>query len=139
MSRGVGFGGSSAGRRGGKAGRTLAIDVVCEAESAQSWGSSGSDGVGVASVDWFFDIVSARLSMQPLGTGVETVGFSIVWDVLDGLLVDALLESVGGFPVDLFVVLLLTAFSSSSDEISTTTRADITGCWPLVELAILNL
>ena len=69
---------------------------------------------------------------------VEAVSLSAVGDVRDGLLADVLVEPLSWVTADLVLVLLLVALSSSSDEISTTIWADITGCRPLPGLAILS-
>ena len=79
-------------------------------------------------MDWFLDCMLAEFLEELAVVGAETVGLSSVWDVLDGLLGNVLVGSVGWFPVGLAFVLLLAALSSSSDEMSTTSWADIIGC-----------
>lgn len=69
----------------------------------------------------------ARLSEQPAVSGGESVGLSAIRGVVDGLLANVLVESVGCSPVDLVFVLLSAALSSSSDEISTTIWTGIMG------------
>ena len=66
-------------------------------------------------------------SEQAVVTAVEAVGLSAVGNVLDGLLADVLVEPLSWVPADLVLVLLLAALSSSSDEMSTTIWADMTG------------
>lgn len=66
-------------------------------------------------------------------TGAEGVDLSAVGEVLDGVLTAVLVGSEDCFPVDLALVLLSGA-SSSSDEMSTTIWADIMGCRPLAKL-----
>ena len=66
-----------------------------------------------------------RLSEQPTVALAGIAGLCAVGEVLDGLLTAVLVASVGCFPVNLVLVLLLEALSSSSEEISTTIWADI--------------
>lgn len=63
---------------------------------------------------------------------------SAVKGVLDGLLADVLVGSVGSFLVEVVFALLFVALSSSSDEMSTTIWADIIGYRLLADLASLN-
>ena len=51
----------------------------------------------------------------------------VVGKVRDGLLMAGRVDTIGCFPFDMVLVLLLVALSSSSDEMSTTFLADITG------------
>ena len=60
----------------------------------------------------------------------------VVGMVRDGLLIAARWNTMGCFPFDLVLVLLLVALSSSSDEMSTTFFADISGSFSkIVNLA----
>ena len=70
--------------------------------------------------------------------GEETVGLSAAGEVLEELLGDALVGSLGILPFELITVLPLTALSSSSDEISTTIRVDIISCRLLARLVRLS-
>lgn len=81
----------------------------------------------MASVGWYLGCMLTRLSEQLAVALAETVGFSAAGEATDGLLVAILVGIVGLFPVDLGLVLLLAALSSSSEEMSTTIGADIIG------------
>lgn len=105
----------------------LVIVVVCGADSTWSLGTFCSIWVGIATVDCVFGCKFVRLSEQQAVSRGESVGLSAVRGVLDGLLANVLVESVGCSPVDLVFVLLLAALSSSSDEISTTIWTGIMG------------
>ncbi len=128
MSRGVGFGGSCSGVDVGVGGK-MVVDAaaICGAVKARSLVASCSVWGGVAFVDWHLGCMFTRLSEQPTVALARIVGLCAVGEVLDGLLTAVLVESVGCFPVDLVLVLLLEALSSSSEEISTTIWADMMG------------
>ena len=66
-----------------------------------------------------------RLSEQPAVTLAGTVGLSTAGEATDGLAIVILVGVIGLFPVDLDLVLLLAALSSSSEEMSTTIWAGI--------------
>ena len=57
----------------------------------------------------------------------------IVGEVRDGLFVAVWVNTMGCFPFDLLLVLLLQALSSSSDEMSTTFLADMIGSFCKIE------
>ena len=78
-------------------------------------------------MDWCLDCVLIGFSEHPAITPAGIVGLSSFGEVLDGLLTAVLVDSVSLLPVALFLVLLLVALSSSSEEISTTNWADIMG------------
>lgn len=90
-------------------------------------------------MDWPLGCMFLMSSVRLVVTGGETLGLSAVRDIFGELLANVVVESVGCVPVDLVFVLLLTASSSSSDDISTTVWADITRCKALAGLAISNL
>ena len=81
----------------------------------------------MASVDWRLGCMLTRLSEQPAVILTGTVGLSAASEATDGLLIAIVVGIVGLFPVDLDLVLLLAALSSSSEEMSTTIWADIIG------------
>lgn len=92
------------------------------------------------SADWLLGSVFVGPSGRLAITGGEIAGLSTIGEVLNGLLTAVLGEPVDCFPIDLVLLLLLAAWSSSSDEISTTIWADITGGYrPLARLRILSL
>ena len=133
MSRGVGLGGSSLVVVDDVEG-VLVIGVLRSVDGERFWGAFRSVGVGEVAVDWFLGCMLAGVSELAAVTGAETFGLSAAENILDGLLADVLLATVGFLPVDLVFVLLFAAFSSSSDDMSTTIWADIIGCMPLVIL-----
>lgn len=132
ISRGVGLGGSSTVVGGCGSDDDVIVEgvlVVCTAGSVGSLGASCSRWViGVAAVvDWWF--LGCVLAGQPaVVTGADTVGFSAVGGILEGLLTIVLVGLGAGFAVGRVFVPRLTALSSSSDEMSTTIWADIVGC-----------
>lgn len=82
--------------------------------------------MGQVSAVRFFGSLFKGVSEQLAVTVAGTAGLSAGGEVLDGLLTAARVELVGCCIVDLVLVLLLVALSSSSEEISTTIWADIT-------------
>ena len=112
----------------------LAMGVLRSVDGERFWGAFRSARVGEVTVDWFFGCMLAGVLELVAITGAETFGLSAAGSILDGLLADVLLATVGWFPADLVFVLLFAAFSSSSDDMSTTIWADIIGCMPLVIL-----
>lgn len=78
-------------------------------------------------MDWLLGCTLTRLSEQPAVTLTGTVGLSAAGEATDGLLIAILVGVIGLFSVDLGLVLLLVALSSSSEEMSTTNWADIIG------------
>ena len=130
MSRGVGFGGSDS-----------AVGVVGwllgDAVAAAVWGAgtalfgdaSGSVRGGDGFVDWLLGYTLVGSLGRLAVTGAESVDFAATGEVLVGVLTAVLGVSEGCFPVDLALVLLFEALSSS-DEMSTTIWANIMGRRP---------
>ena len=80
-------------------------------------------------MDWLLGSMLGESLGRLAVTGAESVDLSAVGEVLDGVLTAVLGGSEGCFPVDLALVLLFEALSSS-DEMSTTIWANIMGRRP---------
>ena len=127
MSRGVGVGGSRIG--GGRwtvEGEVLTV-AVCGSDGTPLLDTAGLARVGVTCEDWLLGCIFARPSGQPAMFGAGSVGFSTIGVVLNRLSANVLVELVVCFLADIGFLPLLIVLSSSSDEISTTIWADITG------------